>query len=60
MSNINNDLETKGDELMKQIGFLEEQTADLEDAGSGCDIEPEEVASWITVIGRALLAIFKP
>ena len=49
-----------GEEVVKQIGALGQQVEELEHVEHEIGPEPEEVGSWITVIGKALLAIFKP
>ena len=49
-----------GDELMKQIGVLGDHVEELGKVKQEMDLEPEEVGTWITAIGKALLAIFKP
>ncbi len=52
--------EQGGDELMKQIGAIEKATSDLKNDKETCQkVDPEEVGSWISAIGKALLAIFK-
>lgn len=60
MSNSNcTGIGVPGDEVVKQIGVLEEATDHLEQIPVEETVEPEEVGRWITVIGRALAAIFK-
>ena len=60
MSNSNcTGTDTAGDEVVKQIGVLTEATDHLEEIPHEEAVEPEEVGRWITVIGRALAAIFK-
>ena len=51
---------TTGEEVVKQIGVLGERVEELKQIKHEIGIEPEDVGSWITVIGKALLAIFKP
>ena len=48
-----------GDQVLQQIGVLNEATDHLEGLEPVEAVEPEEVGKWITVIGRALAAIFK-
>ena len=49
-----------GDEVMKAIGGLANATSDLKaEQANSSKVAPEEVGSWITVIGKALLSIFK-
>ena len=48
-----------GENVLQQIGALNEATNHLEEIGSVETVEPEDVGRWITVIGRALAAIFK-
>ena len=60
MSNIKEtDISDPGEQVVQQIGVLNEATDHL---GEACPVEtaePEEVGRWVTVIGRALAAIFK-
>ena len=49
----------KGDDTMKAVGALESAVAALENDKSDCGVDKEEVGSWITILGRALLSIFK-
>ena len=58
-ANQDSSLDHKGDEIMKQIGVLEERSGELENVADEINADPEEVGKWITVIGKALLAIFK-
>ena len=53
-------LANAGDAVMKAVGALDQATQDLKDVNPGADVDPEEVGHWITAIGRALMAIFKP
>ncbi len=53
-------LDQKGDDVMTQIGVLGERSEGLKDPSDEAEADPEEVGRWITTIGRALLAIFKP
>lgn len=59
MSNTNGtEISDAGDQVLQQIGVLNEATDNLEELGPVKTIEPEEVGKWIAVIGRALAAIF--
>ena len=60
MSNTNG-IETgdAGEQVLQQIGVLSEATDHLEEVQPVETVDPEEVGRWITVIGRALAAIFK-
>ena len=49
-----------GDAVMHAIGKLDEAASQLDMPGTADEVEPEAVAKWITVIGKAILAIFKP
>ena len=49
----------KGDAVMKQVDVLKDATDALKELTQNKDGDKEEVGSWITIIGRALLAIFK-
>ena len=48
-----------GDKVVRQIGVLNETPEQLNEECPAEKVEPEEVGRWITVIGRALSAIFK-
>lgn len=48
-----------GEQVVQQIGVLNEAADHLEEVCPKDSVEPEEVGRWITVIGRALAAIFK-
>ena len=48
-----------GEQVVQQIGVLTEATDRLDEECPPEKVEPEEVGKWITVIGRALAAIFK-
>jgi len=50
--------EQKGDDVATEVGRLGAQTSELDEANASAQREPEEAGNWITVIGRALLAIF--
>lgn len=49
----------KGDEVMKQTGILKEATDLLKDLSQNDKADKEEVGSWLTILGKAILAIFK-
>lgn len=49
-----------GREVLKQVGVLEEAAKDLKQHKKERGVDPDEVGTWITAIGKALLAIFKP
>ena len=53
-------LEHLGDDLMRKLGGLDEAAAALSDGHDVGEIDPETVGQWITAIGKAILAIFKP
>ena len=59
MSTKGTEISNEGDQVMQQIGVLNEATDNLEELEPAEAVEPEEVGKWITVIGRALAAIFK-
>lgn len=60
MDNSNsNESCVSGEDVLRQIGVLNEATAHLEELEPEEKVEPEEVGKWITIIGRALAAIFK-
>jgi|GEM_PF-1555049 len=48
-----------GEQVVQQIGVLNEAADQLKEECPVEKVEPEEVGRWITVIGRALAAIFK-
>lgn len=50
--------EQKGDDVVAAAAKLGEQSSELSDANAAAAEAPEEVGSWITAIGKALLAIF--
>lgn len=52
-------LNEKGDEVMKQTGILKEATDLLKDLSQNDKDHKEEVGSWLTILGKAILAIFK-
>lgn len=54
-----NEIGTKGDDVMQAVGELKRLTHDLKEATKGNDVDPEEIGSWLTTIGKAILAIFK-
>ncbi len=53
------EIDSKGDEVLKKVGELTQATETLEQETEICDAEPEEVGTWITVLGKAFLGIFK-
>ncbi len=54
-------LETKpGDLVMEQTGILNGATRALDDSQNCDNVDPETVGTWITVVGKAIIAIFKP
>ena len=55
-----NGLGQAGDDVMHAIGKLDEASTQLGVDDPVNDVDPHAVATWITVIGKALLAIFKP
>jgi len=60
MSNIKvTEITDAGEQVVQQIGVLNEATSQLNEQCPVEKVEPEEVGRWITVIGRALAAIFK-
>jgi len=52
-------INTAGENILQQIGALNEATDHLDKLDPVDTVEPEEVGKWITVIGRAIAAIFK-
>ena len=50
---------TKGEDVLKQIGVLEASTNALNDATEETKDQQTEIETWITLIGKALLSIFK-
>ena len=60
MSEAKSNFDEAGDALMKAVGALEGATADLKsEQAKSCKTDPNEVGNWITIIGKALLSIFK-
>lgn len=59
MSTNGTEISDAGDHVMQQIGVLSEASEHLEQLDPTESVEPEEVGKRITVIGRALAAIFK-
>lgn len=49
-----------GDEVMRQAGVLDQASENLEGQDLDEGVDPEKVGNWITVIGKAIMAIFKP
>lgn len=56
--NDTEETDNAGDEAMKQVGTLDEIVKQATQDRKSCEAEPEEVATWITAIGRAIRAIF--
>jgi hypothetical protein len=54
-----NDIVSKGDQVMKAVGELKQLTQDLKEVAKESDTDPEEIGHWISTIGKAILAIFK-
>lgn len=52
-------LNEKGDEVMKQSGVLKQATDLLNELSKDDKENKEEIGSWLTILGRALLAVFK-
>jgi len=48
-----------GNGILEDVGALKELTDLLTKEETSCKEEKNEVGSWITAIGKALLAIFK-
>ena len=48
------------DNVMQHLGALNEATEHLKERVIHEDVDPETVGKWITLIGKAILAIFKP
>ena len=48
-----------GNGILEDVGALKELTDLLTKEETACQEDKDEVGSWITVIGKALLAIFK-
>ena len=60
MSKLNGtEITDAGEQVVQQIGVLNEATDQLKEEWPVEKVEPEEVGRWITVIGRALAAILK-
>ncbi len=51
--------ESKGDSVMEQVGAVKAAAKALNDSVDESKDEQEEVSGWITLIGKALLSIFK-
>ncbi len=50
--------EQKGNEVAVEIGKLGALSDELNSESEKCKFEPDEVGSWITAIGKAVIAIF--
>jgi len=60
MTNIKvTEISDAGEQVVQQIGVLNEATDQLNEECPVEKVEPEEVGRWITTIGRAIAAIFK-
>lgn len=59
MKQIDSELESKGQEVLKQIGAVKEATRALNESVEDEREEHEEVAGWIATVGKALISIFK-
>ena len=60
MSNTNGtEISDVGEQVLQQIGVLKEAADHLEQVEPVETVDADEVGTWITVIGRALAAIFK-
>jgi hypothetical protein len=60
MTNIKGtEISDAGEQVVQQIGVLNEATEQLKEECPVEKLEPEEVGRWITTIGRAIAAIFK-
>ena len=51
---------TAAGDVMHAVGRLDEATDHLDDDPPEDTVDPVTVGQWITVIGKAILAIFKP
>ena len=59
MENDKSTFEEIGNEVMKAVGALDEATQKTKADKETCDASQDEVGSWISVIGKAILTIFK-
>lgn len=59
MKELDHDLIAKGDELMKHLGALDEMRKKLKNTIEDCNISKEDIANWITTIGKVILSILK-
>lgn len=50
--------EQKGNDVAVEVGKLGALSDELNSESEKCKAEPDEVGSWITAIGKALIAIF--
>lgn len=53
------ELDQKGLEVLEQVGALKKASETLKTVTQACSTTPEEVGSWITIIGKAILSVFK-
>jgi hypothetical protein len=58
MNEDQKDLDQKGDEVVKQVGKLTGLAEKLKKDQEDCKVSQEEVGSWVTTIGKALISIF--
>ena len=49
-----------GELIAEQTGILNGATSALDDSQNCDNVDPETVGTWITVVGKAIIAIFKP
>lgn len=59
MENDKSTFEEIGNKVMKAVGALDEATQKTKADKESCDSSQDEVGSWISVIGKAILTIFK-
>lgn len=61
MENVNESNISVDNDVSEKIGTLNEATKQLEESiDEDCELDAEETGKWVTAIGKALLAIFKP
>ena len=59
MKSKNETLEEVGNEVMKSVGALQEESDVLTDVADGAAEHVEEAGGWLKEIGRVILAILK-
>ena len=59
MTTTSNDLTNVGAEVVKETVKLDVLTQEFSNQTELCQETEDEVASWITAIGKAILSIFK-